>query len=119
MKSETRLQQECFQWHWNTFPQFRGLLNHNLNNAKDARTGKLYKSMGVIRGRADFTYYAPNGKAVFIELKTEKGTQQKDQVQWELLVKLYGYQYWVVRSLEEFQMLIDQIHSDYEINGTR
>jgi len=106
MKNETQLQQRCFTWHWNTFPEYRGLLCCNLNNSKDARTGKLNKSLGVIAGRADLTYYTPSGKVVFIEMKANGGKQSKIQIDWEALVVSFGYEYYVIDTIEDFKACI-------------
>ena len=53
-KSENRIQQECFMWHWNTYPEQRGLLFHIPNGgARSKREGRLFKDIGVFPGVAD------------------------------------------------------------------
>ena len=64
-------------------------------------TGKLNKSLGVIAGRADLTYYTPSGKVVFIEMKANGGKQSKIQIDWEALVVSFGYEYYVIDTIED------------------
>lgn len=46
------------------------------------------------------------GKAYMIEFKTEQGKQSPAQREWEGLIKAHGFNYVVVRSLEQFQQYI-------------
>jgi hypothetical protein len=41
-----------------------------------------------------------------IEFKTSDGSQSQGQKDWEALVRSNGFQYHIIRSLEEFQSLI-------------
>jgi hypothetical protein len=104
--SEIQLQAACFQWFWNTYPDERGLLYMNYNNAKNKSHGAILKAIGMVAGVADLTLLTKSG-AVFIELKTEIGKQSPMQKQWEAKVREYGYQYHVVRTLEEFKQLVN------------
>ena len=103
--TELQMQAQCFQWHWNTYPDERGCLYMNYNNAKNQAHGAILKAMGMVSGVADMTYLSARG-AVFIELKTEVGEQSEAQKKWERLVRSRGYAYYVVRSVEEFKELI-------------
>jgi hypothetical protein len=49
--TESRLQGLCFQWHWNQFPNYRGLLHMNNNTAVNAIKGTLNRAMGVVKGQ--------------------------------------------------------------------
>jgi hypothetical protein len=49
-------------------------------------------------------YY--DAKAFMIEFKTSDGVQSAGQREWEALVRSNGFQYHIIRSLEEFQSLI-------------
>lgn len=42
-----------------------------------------------------------NGRVLFIEVKTEKGTQSNDQIDFQADVEGSGGEYYVVRSLED------------------
>lgn len=108
--NELKMQAECFQWHWNTYPTERGCLYMNYNNAKNQAHGAILKAMGMVSGVADMTYLSRAG-AVFIELKTESGIQSATQKEWERLVCSRGYAYHVVRSVDEFKKLINHLQS--------
>lgn len=110
--SESRLQQKCFMWHWNTFPGERGRLWMNYNNAKNKAHGAVLKGMGLLAGLSDMTFLRSDGKAVFIELKTET-RQSKAQKEWELIVKACNAFYAIAKTEEEFKEII-KIHTDHE-----
>ena len=104
--SESALQAMCFQWHWNTYPNQRGLLHANNNNSENAIKGSLNKAIGVVQGVADMEYNI-NGHTVFIEMKTVNGTQSKAQKAFQSVVVSHGFPYHIVRSFEEFKTLIN------------
>lgn len=81
----------------------------NYNNAKNQSHGAILKAIGMVAGVADLTLLTANG-AVFIELKTETGKQSQAQKEWEQKVRGFGYEYHIVRTLEEFQELIVTLH---------
>lgn len=101
-KTEAQLHAEIFQWHWNNCPNERGLLFHVNNKARNAIEGNRFKAMGVIPGVSDLVYLRPGGKPLFIELKTEKGTQSPDQKKWQTAAEAAGYEYVICRSLADF-----------------
>src|SRR5690606_32977742 len=107
MISEDRLQQECFTWHWNNYPEERGLLFMVYNGLVSRIQGAQLLSKGMVKGASDMIYLRPGGKPLFIELKTETGTQSPAQKAWESTVTLAGYQYTIVRSIEQFKSMID------------
>ena len=98
---EQSTQQAIVRYFAYQYPSLKGLLCANLNNSKDARTGGINKSMGVIAGRSDLVLYF-KGKAYHIEVKAPKGKQSEAQKDWEEIICLAGFDYDVVRSLDEF-----------------
>ena len=109
MKSEDRIQQECYFWFHNTYPELRGLLFHPANGgSRNSREGAKFKSMGVWPGVSDLIFIYKS-KFYAIELKTEKGVQSKKQKDWEDLIWVQGFDYHIVRNLEEFKRLIQNI----------
>jgi len=106
--SENKLQAECYQWAYNTFPEVRGLLYHNFNNPKNAIQGAQLKAVGLVKGVADLTFLW-QGQAYFFELKTETGKQSKDQFEWQMKVGGHGFPYLIVRRFEHFKQLFEQI----------
>lgn len=103
--SEERIQQQMFMWFHNTYPELRGLLCYNLNNSKNKIDGNKNKSLGLQAGRSDMVLYY-QGKAVMIELKTPTGKQQPIQKKWEETIKKQGFEYVIIRSLEDFKNFI-------------
>ena len=95
-------------WFHNKYPEYRGLLNYNLNNSKNAIDGNKNKAMGLQAGRSDMELLW-RGSVYFIELKTATGRQSKGQKLWEDTVTYHGFQYHVVRSIEEFVGVVDNI----------
>lgn len=107
MQSEIKLQSECFILHWNNYPSERGLLCYNLNNSANKIQGNQNKALGLIKGRSDMVYYK-TGKAIMLEFKTETGKQSKEQKEWQLLVESQGFEYHIIRSLEDFKKIIQK-----------
>jgi hypothetical protein len=108
MKSESRIQQEIVIHFNNKYPELRGCLCYNNNNSIGSYRGKVNKYLGIIKGRSDMVLYY-HKVAYHIELKTDTGTQRKDQKTWENLMFIQGFDYHIVRSLEEFIELIEKI----------
>ena len=66
------------------------------------RNGRTYKVRGVRAGCADYEILLPGGRAVWVELKTWTGKQSKDQVEFQREVEELGFEYYVIRNVEEF-----------------
>jgi hypothetical protein len=56
---------------------------------------------GLMSGVSDLILLLPN-KAVFVEVKTDVGRQSDKQKEFEQIVTALGFEYWLVRSLEDF-----------------
>jgi hypothetical protein len=108
MESEISIQSQSFLWHWNTYPEERGLLCYNLNNSANKIQGNQNKALGLIKGRSDMVYYK-NGTAIMIEFKNEIGKQLPEQKKWEELITKSGFQYHIIRSIDEFRNLITSL----------
>ena len=108
--SEDIIQFQCYVWFHNTFPEKRGLFfsvpNGGSRNKKEAN--KL-KATGVVAGIPDLIYMYKNGYG--IEIKTEEGTLSEKQKEIHEIWKENGKTVYVCRSLEEFQVVITEIHS--------
>ena len=108
MKLESQIQSECVTWLWNEHPETRGLFFAVNNNSEHAVRALQRRSVGLIPGVSD-TIFIWKHKAYFIEFKTPIGTQSKSQKVWENKVTGEGFDYYIVRSLEEFKILINKI----------
>jgi hypothetical protein len=103
--SEDFLHSSCYLWFHENYPELRGLLCYNLNNSRNKIQGMMDKGKGLQRGRSDLVFYY-NGKATMIELKTENGTQEPDQKKWQSKIESAGFEYFIIRSLNEFKSVI-------------
>ena len=63
-------------------------------------------------GEADLTLFAKGGKTVFIEVKTPTGRQSKQQRAFQKRAEELGFEYMIVRSLEDIKKLIKKVESD-------
>ena len=59
------------------------------------------KGMGVVAGVADMLYLSPLGM-IALEFKTETGRQSASQKEWQRQIESAGYQYVIIRSLQDF-----------------
>ena len=112
---EDILQSKCYQWfHNDAYPEQRGRLYMNYNNPPSVAAGSVLKGMGLNKGVSDLTYLMPNGKVIFIELKTEeKGSKQsEEQEKWQALVESLGFSYYLVRNETQFKQLINTLNND-------
>jgi hypothetical protein len=106
MKTEDRIQQECYMWFWNTYPELRKLLfavpNGRYRNVIDA---VILNKTGLVAGVSDMIFLYKGGAYLF-ELKTETGVQSDAQKEWEKIVNKQGFNYYIIRDLIEFSKVI-------------
>ena len=105
-ESENRLQQKCFKWFSESFPELNGLMWHNYNNPRNKVQGAQLKTMGLIAGVPDLVFVG-NGVPVFFELKTKTG--RVSEVQREIHAKLreHGMVVHIIRDVEEFKEIMN------------
>lgn len=113
MTNENNLQAEIYKWFHNNYclknMNDRGLIfsipNGGTRNIREAMT---FKATGLLKGASDLIVIFPNGKLCFIELKIAKGIQSAEQKDFEERVSKAGYEYHLIRSLEEFIILTNK-----------
>ena len=109
MKSENKIQQEAFIWYSNNFC----LKHHNPrhvifsvpNEGSSAKEQIYKKALGMKSGVSDMIVLQPN-RAIFIEFKDQTGKQSDKQKDFEQIVTGLGFEYYVVRSLDEFKKVV-------------
>lgn len=107
--TEDQLQAKIYQHFHNHYPNLRGLLFAVPNGGwRNAREAQKLKSTGVVAGVADLLFIYKKRIYCF-ELKTAKGTQQKVQKQWQQVVENQGVDYFIIRSLDEFKKVLNNI----------
>ena len=108
MTPEARLQIKCVKTFYRLYPHAWGRLFMNYNNPRSARNGRILVSMGLTAGVADLTLLSDVG-IIFIELKTGKTQQNKNQKSWEKQIESAGFRYHLIRSEMEFFELVTQV----------
>lgn len=102
---EDDLQINCVKWFSMQYPKLSLLLHHSPNGGRRiALEAARFKMMGTRKGFPDLILLFPNARyhALFIEMKSRKGTQQASQKQYQRAVEEMGYRYEIVRNIEGF-----------------
>jgi hypothetical protein len=103
--TEEQLQQQIFIWFNNNYclknQEPRGIIFSVANES--TYNNKKFKNTGVLSGVSDMILILPNKQLIFMELKTEKGKQSEKQIEFQQRVELLGFEYWLIRSLEDFK----------------
>jgi len=108
-QAEDGLQQKCYVHFWNTYPRLRGLLFHVPNGGKrNAREGWKFNQIGLVAGVADLLLIYDT-KIYCFELKTKTGSQSVKQEKWQNSVEAQGVNYFIIRTLEDFKILLRNI----------
>ena len=112
-QTEEQLQQKCFFWFQNNYPENRGCLFHVPNGGnRSGREGKRFKFIGVVSGVSDLILLV-GGRAFLIELKAKGKKQSKEQRAWEHTMILNGFDYYVIDTLAEFKETVEAIMKVY------
>lgn len=106
---EQILQSQCYKWFHNTYPALRGSLFCINNNSENKVKGAINKALGVVKGVTDMCLITKN-KIYFIEFKTEKGVQSKEQKAFEKISKTNCSEYIILKGFEEFKQFINEVY---------
>ena len=77
--------------------------------ANPVRQGQLI-AMGLRPGVSDLVVMLPEGRVVFLEVKNETGKQSEAQKSFEKTCQRLGFEYHLVRSVEDVRYLVQQKH---------
>lgn len=103
--SENELHMKCWSWVTKTHPTL--LIFHVANERQASVQYHLkLKRLGVLKGVADFLVFPDGGRKIAIELKDDKGVQDKEQEKFQLRWERSGGAYFLVRTLEGFQTVV-------------
>ena len=118
---ESDLQQACVKWFDYQYPQYWLFSVKNSskmggkkvagNNGKEVPLEAIIaKREGLRAGVADLQLLYGNGThySLFLELKTEIGSQSKEQKEFEAYCKSNNFKYVIVRSLDEFIKAVNE-----------
>ena len=108
---EHQLQVACVKWFRLRYPQFAKSLFAVPNGGwrNEAVAAKL-KAEGVLAGVADLLLLEANWeyRGLAIELKTQEGRQSKAQEEWQRYITGRGWEYVIVRSVEQFIEVVEE-----------
>lgn len=65
-----------------------------------------HKQMGYIAGQPDLIIFIDGGKTFFVELKTEKGRQSREQKNFQTQVERLGFSYEIWRNITDCEEFI-------------
>jgi len=104
--TEDQLQQKCVIWFKNKYQiKNEGLIFSVPNGgSRNFLEAKKLKETGTMAGVSDLIVLF-KGKCLFIELKIEKGIQSEVQKIFESRVNLLGFDYYLIRNIEDFEKL--------------
>ena len=75
------------------------------NEGKNAREQMYKKMLGMKSGVSDLIVLMPN-RVIFVECKDAVGKQRETQKEFEQVVKALGFEYHLVRSLDDFKSIL-------------
>jgi hypothetical protein len=107
--TEAKIQQEMYLWFTNNYSlkdNYKGMFASVPNDSKDAKEQMRKKATGMKPGHSDFNIYLPGGKTLFFEVKTPIGKQSEIQKRFEEQGNILGFEYFLVRSLDEFKKIV-------------
>lgn len=108
--TEYKIQQDCFVWFWNTFPELKLTMFHVPNGGQRGRVeSNRLKSIGVVAGIPDLCWLY-NGKAYFFEMKRPKsGVLSERQQMVHFAFKRQKIDVFLITTFEQFQQIIQSI----------
>lgn len=108
-KKENKLQQEIVMFINNNYclkhHQPRFLVFSIPNDSINAIETKRKVNTGLLRGASDIILVKPN-KCLFLEVKTDTGVQSDYQKDFQKRVEELGFEYHIVKSVEDVKKII-------------
>ena len=107
---ESRLQGACVRWFRYQYPKFLIFAIPNGGRRNEIQA-KIMKDEGVLPGVADLEILLPDGRCVFIEMKTLKGRLSEHQLKFQRWCFENKHVYLVCKTFEQFvesvKLLVD------------
>jgi len=116
---ESDLQTDCIFWIRIQYPKVQTVPSNadfkfSGNDIRRMITGKRMKDMGYIKGTPDLFIALGNAKynGLWIEFKSEKGKQTKEQLEFQKTTEINGFKYEIVRDYDYFKEIINKYIND-------
>lgn len=108
INSESTLQQACVKWFDSNIDKTQAFLYSVPNGgSRHKAEAKNLKKEGLRPGVADLVLMLSGGTTVYLELKYKKNKQSPKQEDFEKIAKALGFNYYIVRSLKQFKMIVE------------
>lgn len=114
--NESSTQIACYKWFSIQYPSYRGLLFSVPNGARVSRSqAMVLRAEGLTSGVSDMILLVPRHgyHGLMIEMKTATGRQSDSQKQFQVAVEKQGYLYCIVRSCQQFMILVNAYLGEY------
>ena len=69
---------------------------------------EIYRRMGLLSGVSDLCVMLPDGKTLWVEVKTPKGRQSEEQKAFEAAALRLGHKYVVWRSIDDAIRFVEE-----------
>lgn len=107
--TEDQLQEKCFQWAWNTYPQTRRLLWAVPNGGcRHLYEAQKFKATGVIAGVHDL-HLLWNNQFTTFELKVKDNKLSEAQILYGCAIESQGGKWYEIRTFEEFKSIFSKL----------
>ena len=104
-KSEARIQMEIVMW-FRSHHNRTGLMFAVPNETSNVKELMAKKATGLLPGVSDLVVLLEGGRVLFVEVKTLTNKQQPNQIKFQDNCERLGFNYFVVRSLNEFKEIL-------------
>lgn len=103
-----RLQQECYQWLWNTYPEVRRCFWHTPNGGNyTIREHSYRKAIGVLAGVTDLVFYYKKILYMF-DIKLKGDRLSDEQKLFIEAIEAQGGKFFEINNFGEFKNIIDR-----------
>lgn len=112
--TERDIQKLCIEWFRATYREQGEIIC--VPNEVTHYSSNKWQAVGVRKGCSDVIVVMKN-KVLFIEFKTPQNKQSYEQLGFQRSIESLGFQYYVVRSLDEFIYHIKHAYGPYGPDG--
>lgn len=112
--TEAKIQQECYLAYWNQYCLLHHVPRRMIFSVPNEGQVRL-RGIGLYPGVSDLVVFHHPHPPIFVEVKTPEGKQSPAQKKFQAHIESLGYRYHLVRSLEEFQVIITDLNNSLPV----